>query len=104
MANSTLPILNTSDKDLTTVQNTWSQRINPLIRNPSLQSLILPQVALTRGTNTINHRLGRKLTGWRIVRLRGDSFIYDKQDENQMPELTLILETTAAVTVDIECF
>lgn len=102
--NSTLPQFQSDDRNFQLMQNAWAQRLNPLIRNPSLQSLILPQVALISGVNTINHRLGKKLTGWRIVRLRATAEIYDQQDDNQMPDLTLVLVSNAAVTVDIECF
>ena len=99
-----LPIFNTTDKDLTLLQNKWSSILNPVVSNPSLQSIILPNTALVSGTNTVNHNLGKTLTGWRIVRLRGPATIYDQQDTNMLKNLTLILVSSAAVNCDIEVF
>lgn len=100
----TLPVFQTGDKNLTLLQNSWSSLINPLLRNPSLLTNILSQVVLTTGDNTINHLLGRKLQGWRIVRQRGPATIYDNQETNQSPELTLLLVVSQTVTCDIEVF
>lgn len=99
-----LPIFNTTDKDLTLLQNKWASILNPVISNPSLQSIILPAIQLVSGTNVVNHKLGRKLTGWRIVRLRGSAAIYDQQDGNSMQDLTLILVSNAQASCDLEVF
>lgn len=90
--------------DLTATQNRWASVIEPVISNPANNSLLLKNVVLASGTNVINHRLGRKLQGWVIVRKRGPAAIYDNQDGNQIPELTLVLVSDAAVTVDLEVF
>lgn len=97
-----LPIYQTNNKDLSLLQTTWSSALNPLLSNSANQTLVLPNVALTVGSNVINHRLGKNLTGWSIIRQRGPASIWDLQDTNSMPTLTLILETDTAVTVDIE--
>lgn len=85
-------------------QDRWAAQLEPMLANPSNNSLILKKVALINGTTTINHLLGRKLQGWKIVRQRAAASIYDVQDSNQTPELTLKLVSNAAVTVDIEVF
>lgn len=113
----TLPIFQTQNKDITLLQNKWSSEINPMLKNPSLDSIILKSVPLVLGPNQVNHMLGRTLQGWRIVRRRlytpGGGFvpydIYDSQDENQQPKLTLFLQcsqgtATEPVVVDIEVF
>lgn len=92
------------DRNMQLMQNSWAADINPLLQNPSLQSIILPRVSLAIGSNTINHRLGRKLQGWRLVRQRAAASIYDTQDNNTMPQLTLLLTSNAVVIVDIEVF
>lgn len=94
----------TDDRDFQLMQSNWSKQLNPLLNNPSNNAIILKEVQLTTGSNTINHRLGKKLTGWRIVRQRSAAQIYDDQDNNQMPALTLTLVSDANVSVDIECF
>ena len=63
--------------------------------------MILPKVALTAGLNTINHMLARPLQGWIIVRQRAASTIYDKQDVNPQPGLTLMIQSSAPVVVDL---
>lgn len=102
MAN--LPIFQTGDKDLTLIQNKWSSILNPVIANPSTNSLILKNVLLTTGSNTVNHLLGRTLQGWRVVRLRGPASLYDTQDSNPMQDLTLLLTSSADVSCDLEVF
>ena len=104
LAATSLPIFQSTDQNLMLLQNKWSSIINPTLVNPSLQCNILSKVALTSGTNTINHLLGRTLQGYRIVRQRGPASIYDSQDSNQQPQLTLVLVSSAAVTVDLEVF
>lgn len=86
------------------MQSSWAKDIDPIISNPANQSLLLKNVVLVTGTNTINHKLGRKLQGWVVVRLRAAATIYDDQDNNIMPQLTLTLVSSAPVTADIEVF
>src|SRR5579859_1838097 len=100
----TLPIYKDDDKNFMLMQSQWSTQLNTLLSNHSLQSIILHKVLLISGTNTINHKLGRKLQGWRIVRQRSAASIYDNQDSNQMSNLTLILISSADVVVDLEVF
>lgn len=99
-----LPIFQTPLKDLSLMETKWASIINPFISNPSLSSSIINNVSLKNGTTVINHLLGRKLQGWRLCRVRGPATIYDNQDKNQTPELTLVLISNAVVDVDIEVF
>lgn len=99
-----LPIYQTADQSLQLMQSNWATQLNPLLRNPLSNGQVLQSVVLASGDNTINHKLGRKLQGWCIVRQRASASIYDKQDSNLFPELTLVLNASAAVTVDIYVF
>lgn len=99
-----LPIFTSSNTILSLIQTQWASMLNPLLINPSLQTQIIKNVSLAIGSNTINHLLGRKLQGWRIVRKRSSADIYDDQDSNPRPALTLILVSDAIVAVDIEVF
>lgn len=99
-----LPQFQSNDQVSQMMQNAWAAIINPFLTNPSLKSIILPSVVLASGDTVINHKLGRKLQGWRIVRKRANANIYDKQDANNTPQLTLVLNSSAGVTVDIEVF
>ena len=85
-------------------QDRWAAQLDPVLALPQSQSIILKNVALINGTTVVNHKLGRNLQGWKIIRLRASATIYDNQDSNQTPNLTLILVSNAAVTVDLEVF
>lgn len=101
----TLPQFQSSDRNFQMMQNAWASQLDPILRNPATQSLLLKNVTLLTGTtNTINHLLGRVLQGWKIIRQRAAASIYDTQDLNASPQLTLTLITSANVVVDLEVF
>ncbi len=85
-------------------ENTWATIIEPFLNNPPNNSLILPNISLTAGSNVINHRLGRKLSGWKTTRVRANVTLYDTQDDNQTPQLTLVLVASAPAVIDVEVF
>lgn len=86
------------------VQTRWSSQLNPVVNNVLVNGTLIRNVALVSGANEVSHKLGRKLQGWMLTRLNGAAVIYDAQDTNSMPQLTLSLVSDAAVTVDIYCF
>lgn len=88
----------------TQAQDRWATFLNPVIDNVANQSILLQNVSLVAGNNVINHKLGRKLQGWKTVRVRAAATIYDTQDSNQTPQLTLNLFSSAPVVVDLEVF
>lgn len=90
--------------NLPMTQVQWAQQLDPIIANPTINNLILKNISLVVGTNVINHLLGRNLQGWNPVRKRAAAEIYDMQDSNQTPNLTLILVSNAAVVVDLVVF
>lgn len=89
---------------LNQMQVQWAQQLDPIIANPILNNVILKSISLKSGTNVINHRLGRNLQGWKPTRIRASATFYDMQDTNQTPQLTLVLVSSAAVVIDLECF
>lgn len=94
----------TMDRSLGFAQQSQAQALNPLLKNPVTGGIILEKVSLSVGSNTIPHKLGRKLVGWMLVRLRSGSSIYDNQDANTSPEISLVLVSSAAAVVDIYVF
>lgn len=99
-----LPQQQTSILPLSLLQTAWKAILDPLLANPSNNRSILKNVSLINGTTVINHGLGKKLTGWNIVRKRAQANIYDAQDGSIMPNLTLTLVSDATCVVDIEVF
>jgi hypothetical protein len=99
-----LPYFQSTDRILSQLQTAWASLINPVITLPQSQGIILPNVSLASGANVVNHMLGRKLQGWQIVRQRASATIYDTQDLNQTPQLTLNLTASGAVVVNLFVF
>ena len=92
-------------KVINSIQQAAADSINPMISKIQNDSVILSNVTLTSGKrNTINHLLNRNLQGWKIIRQRAESRIWDQQDHNPSPNLTLWLWTANTVVVDIEVF
>ncbi len=82
----------------------WAAQLNPILKNPTVNNLLLKNVQLSTGVNVVNHRLGRELKGWKPTRIRSAATFYDQQDTNQTPELTLVLVSSADVVIDLEVF
>lgn len=104
MAATKLPIMQTDDQDMHLMQTRWASIINPVIGAPILQGQLLRSVNLITGDNVINHGLGRNLQGWVVTRLRAPSSLYDTQDSNSMPQLTLNLNSSAPCVADLWVF
>lgn len=99
-----LPVYKTENKDLTLLQSTWKSQIDPVLNSILGQGILLKSVSLASGSNVINHKLGRKLQGWMLTRVRAGATISDTQDANTTPALTLLLTSSIAAVVDIYVF
>lgn len=107
MAGNVLPkfnVTNVQDPDLATVQRNLVRVLQPVFNTPTLGGNLLTEQTLSIGLNSINHGLGRNLNGWQIVRQRAQANIWDSQDVNKTPQLTLALNSSAAVICDIYVF
>lgn len=85
-------------------QNQWASQLDPIIANPTTNPGILKSISLIAGTTVVNHLLGRALQGWKLTRQRAAASIYDQQDTNPTPQLTLVLVSSDPVVVDLEVF
>lgn len=99
-----LTIFQTPSKDLSLLQSSWSSLLNPVLSNPLTQGFLIPGVTLVMGSNTINHRLGRKLRGYLITGINAAATLYDAQSDNRTPDLTLVLISNAPCKVDLYVF
>lgn len=99
-----LPNFQSDDQVFQLMQNAWATQLNPLLKNPLSNGIILQSQSLATGANVVNHKLGRKLQGWFMVRQRASANIFDTQDTNTSPTLTLNLTSSAPVVVDIYVF
>jgi len=100
----TFPLVQTEDRNINQLQRNIANALNPVLANPTVSGTIIENVELAVGSNIVDHKLGRKLQGWVIVRKRAAADIYDTQDTNTQPTRTLLLVSDAEVMVDIYCF
>ena len=82
----------------------WAAAINPVLANPLASGNLLSDISLKSGVNTINHGLARKLQGYFVVMNNSSATFYDSQDTNQRPDLTLVINASAAATVSLYVF
>lgn len=99
-----LPSQQTTDRQLNTFQTALSSALQPITANPIAACTIKTGVVLAAGSNTIPIGLPSPLQGWFIIRQRAQANIWDSQDGNTTNSQTLILNASAAVTVDIAYF
>ncbi len=99
-----LPNFQSADVPFQLMQSSWAKQLNPVIANPLMSGQVLKSVHLTTGANEVNHKLQRPLQGWFVTRIRSAASLYDTQDANQMPNLTLSLQSSADVIVDLYVF
>jgi hypothetical protein len=70
-----------------------------------LDGILIEDVELdSAGDNLIEHKLGRKLRGWIVVRQNINTNVWDSQDSNLLPDKTLILNCGSDVTVSLWVF
>ena len=99
-----IPRVQTDDRQINQLQQNFISAINQLMDTSILSGVLLTNVALVSGDNSVNHKLGKTLTGWIVVRKRAAADIYDKQGTNATPTQTLALNTSADVMVDLYVF
>lgn len=97
--------IQTNDSDINRLQTNITKVVDTLSVQPLTIGNLLKSVVLVVGDNTIYHGLNAPLTGWIPTRIRAmATSLYDKQDTNSTPSQTLILNSSAAVTVDLFVF
>lgn len=96
-----LPVFHTNNKDLQLMQNSWTKELNPLLNIPQNQGIMLENIELQTGSNTINHLLGRKMQGWYILDQDALASIYRSKPLNAT---TLTLTSTGVTTLKIWIF
>lgn len=105
MAVKGIPSLNTADRTFNQLQGYLQSTLQPLIKSPLANVLLIQSVTLQIGVNSINHGLPQKLTGWFITRMRTVyAQIQDLQDSNPNADTTLLLTSNVQVIVDLAVF
>ena len=93
------------DEVLSRMQDNVEQAISQLPTTDVIQGRLVKNVALlSASTVKVSHKLGRPVIGWIVVRQRASAIIWDSQDSNANPSLTLDLNCSANVIVDLWVF
>lgn len=82
----------------------WAASLNPLLKSPLANPVLLSQISLASGVNTINHTLGAPLQGYIVCLNSAAVTFYDGQGSNPNPERTLILHASGAAIVSLLVF
>lgn len=91
----------TTNKDINQLQNNISQTVGPLSANPMNTGIIVPDIDLAIGNNTVQTKLGRKIQGWQIARQQGPfSQITEVSEDNDI----LVLNSTVATKISLYVF
>lgn len=97
--------LEIEDQVLSRMQDNVDQAISQLPSTEILQGRLVKGVSLqSASTVKVSHKLNRPPLGWIVVRQRASAIIWDAQDSNSNPSLTLDLNCSADVTVDLWVF
>lgn len=100
MANN-IQLVVTQDKDLNSFQTQLQTSMQPILANPINYGVQLKSVSLINGQTTVPTTINRALQGWFLTRIRAQATIWDSQDTNTNPNQSLILNSNAAVVVDL---
>lgn len=90
-----------SDKNFSLLQTTWASTINPIITLPILQGLLLKNIVLATGNNSVNTLLDRMQQGWLVVDQNAASNIYRNAPFNSN---TLVLNSSAPCVISLWVF
>ena len=94
-----------SAKNINLLQDNVAECLQQLTGKDDLDMVRLPSVAIASGVNKIPHKLGRKLTGWIVIRWRNaNPTLNDSQDTNASPHLTLVLNSVGTGVLDLLVF
>lgn len=86
------------------MQSQWAAQLDPLLALPILNGRLIENVTLTTGSNTINHKLSRKLVGYIVCLKSANVTLYDTQTTNTMTDKTLQLTSSGAAVVTLWVF
>lgn len=103
-----IPQVQSDDRKFNQYQQNVAKALQLVLSNAVNYGTVLTNIQLESGTNTIPHKLNRRLQGWFFVRQRipgaisaSPVAVQDGQDTNTAPDQTLILYSNATYLVDI---
>jgi len=99
-----MKVIQAKDYTVDTIQRNVKDFSKQLEINPLLDGIILDDISLVTGSsNTVNHKLGRAIKGWIIVRKGAQADVWENATQS-LPKRNIILEASANCTVSIYVF
>ena len=97
--------IRSKNEDLNRVQDNIEKQYNQVVDKEVLDGHILQNVTLVPNkVNLVQHKLGRQIEGWIVIRKRADARIWDVQDCNVNKQISIALIVTSEVEVDLWVF
>lgn len=95
----------TKEQNALVVQDNVERAINPLLRNPIIDGVLVRGIALLAANETaVSHMLGRDLIGFVITRRNANAVVYEATTANTQRDKVVLLKTSADCTADIYFF
>jgi len=104
MALRPLRTIQTSDQTLNLIQDAISETLEPIARHVMLNGMLIKQVNIVAGVNTVNHGLGRNYVSWFAGRFSSkDNLAAISLWETASPDATkfLVLNASAPCVADL---
>lgn len=91
--------IGTNNVELQKVQENVGEALQPIIKSAILNGAQLDNISLASGNNTIEHRLGKKLSGWIVVKKDSGALIYEV--ESDFPSRILVLNSSSQCNISL---
>lgn len=98
---SKLPIFQDENQNFMLMQTRWQSVLNRWLGIPLSSGILLSDVVLASGANTINHLLARTQQGWMLTDINAAVTVYRSAAFN---DKTLTLTASGAATVSLYVF
>jgi len=95
----------TEDPLLQRLQDAIAASFQQFEKLPQLDSVIIKDITLASGIdNQVEHKLGRSIQGWQIIRKDANANVWESATANTTPSSTIILRSSATVKVSFLFF
>jgi hypothetical protein len=102
MANPTsIARVQTDDRNINQLQQNIQTAVNPVLANPIVNGILLKDISLTSGNNTVDTKLGRQMQGYIITAMKS---AYANVYQVSSTDIQMVLNSSGATTVDLYVF
>jgi hypothetical protein len=95
---SEVPLIQQQGFENSQMQQNLVQKLNLLNKIPFLNGILLQNISLATGVNSVPHKLQRKYQGWFFTKKSSAATVYQTSSSDDVQFLTL----TASASVDVD--